>query len=125
VALCLPEPEDAAALLAEERARYGIGHDDLGARVLAAWHFPDHVCALISRHHEPLLPDAPALERSLHAGRLLADHLLCDRPLHSTQCAHLAWLTEGRLGELDLPGVLERISERSAALLDGLVPRRG
>lgn len=123
-ALCLPEAEDAGALVAAERARYGISHDELGARVLAAWHFPEHVCALIGRHHEPLLPDSPALERALHTGRLLADHLLVDRPVNPTWCAEIGWLTQGRIGEFDLPGVLDRMSERAAALLDGLTPRR-
>lgn len=123
-ALCLPEPEDADALIVGERARYGISHDDLGARVLAAWHFPEHVCGLIARHHEPLLPDSPPLERCLHAARLLADQLLVDRAPTVAQSAQLAWLTEGRIGDIDLPGVLERMAERSAALLDGLVPRR-
>lgn len=124
VALCLPEPEDAAVLIADEVGRYGIAHDQLGAKVLAAWHFPEHVCSLIGRHHEPVLPDATPLERSLHAARVLADQLLLDRPPSPAQQGQLAWLTEGRVGDDDLPGVLERMADRSAALLDGLAPRR-
>jgi HD-like signal output (HDOD) protein len=123
-ALCLPETDDALALVADEQTRYGISHDELGSKVLAAWHFPDHVCSLIERHHEALLPDATTLERSLHSARMLADHLLRGEPLTPAKQAQLAWLTEGRIGEDDVPGLVERMSERSAALLDGLVPRR-
>lgn len=122
--LCLPEPVDAPALLVDERERYGIGHDQLGSRVLAAWHFPEHVCTLIGRHHDVVLPDAAPLERCLHSGRVLADLLLADEPPTLAQQAHLAWLTEGRLGDADLAGVLDRTLERSTALLDGLVPKR-
>jgi HD-like signal output (HDOD) protein len=123
-ALCLPESADPRALVAAEEERYGIGHDRLGARVLAAWHFPEHVSDLIGRHHDPVLPDASPLERSLKAARSLADQLLLDRAPTPAQQGQLAWLTEGRIGEGDLPGVLERMADRSAALLDGLVPRR-
>jgi hypothetical protein len=71
-----------------------------------------------------LLPDANVLERSLHAARLLADQLILDRPATTAQQSQLAWLTEGRIGEDDLPGLLDRMAERSAALLEGLAPRR-
>ena len=122
--LCLPEGDDLDDLVRAERDRYGIGHDQLGAKVLTAWHFPDHICALIGRHHQQVLPDAAPLERALHAARLMADHHLQgpgESQLHETQ---LSWLTLGRLGEMDLPPLLERMVERSAALLEGLQPRR-
>jgi len=122
--ICLPELDDPQRLLVAERDRYGIAHDEIGARVLAAWQFPEHVCTLISRHHEPILPDAEPLERSLHAARLLADLLITGAPPSPVSIAVLAQLTEGRLGEGDLPATLDRMRERSAALRDGLLPRR-
>jgi HD-like signal output (HDOD) protein len=122
--LCLPSPDDADQLLQAESGVYGISHDQLGARVLSAWHFPEHVCALIGRHHDTVLPDAAPLERALHTARLLSDLLLLDAPVDQNQLTRLVWLTEGRLSPDDLPGVLERMADRSAALLDGLIPRR-
>lgn len=122
--LCLPEPADTVRMLTQEQERYGISHDQLGARVLAAWHFPQHVCTLIDRHHEVVLPDATPLERSLHSARILTDLLLTEEPPTPSQQGELAWLTEGRLREPDLPAVLERMADRSAALLDGLAPRQ-
>jgi HD-like signal output (HDOD) protein len=125
--VCLPLAADEAASedeLARERDQYGISHDQIGARVLAAWHFPEHVSGLIGRHHEVVLPQAEPLHRALSVARVLAGSLLLEAPLTTVECANLAWLTQGRLVEVDLPGVLERMADRSAALLDGLVPRR-
>ncbi|MDQ1287556.1 MAG: hypothetical protein QG622_1121 [Actinomycetota bacterium] len=121
IALCLPEPLDVGQLLDDEREEYGITHDELGARVLAGWNFPEHLCSLIGRHHEVVLPDATPLERSLRTSRVLADLLLTDATPTAAQQAHLVWLTEGRLGEADLPGVLEHLAEQSAGLLAGLL----
>ena len=122
--ICLPAPDDPEQLLVDERERYGISHDQIGARVLAAWHFPEHVCSLIGRHHEAVLPHADPLDRALCVARVLGQSLLREEPPTPADVALLAWLTEGRLTEADLPGVLERMADRSAALMDGLVPRR-
>jgi HD-like signal output (HDOD) protein len=122
--ICLPLADDPEAAPAAERDRYGISHDQIGSRVLAAWHFPEHICDLIARHHEPALPHSTPLERTLTIARLLSDALLLDGlPSRGLQ-SQLSWLTEGRLRPDDLPGVLERISQRSSSLLDGLVHRR-
>ncbi|HEX2805124.1 MAG TPA: HDOD domain-containing protein, partial [Kineosporiaceae bacterium] len=123
-AMCLPEGDGIEELLRIERERYGVTHDQLGARVLSAWHFPAHICALIARHHEQVLPDATPLERALHAGRLMADHQLSGHELTMMQESQLSWLTEGRLTDVELPALLERMVDRSTALLDGLQPRR-
>jgi len=121
---CLPQTDDPEQLLTAERDRYGISHDQIGSRVLAAWHFPEHVCDLIGRHHDEAMPHTDPLDRALAVSRALADCLLREEPPPPAQAAHLAWLTEGRLTEADLADVLERMADRSAALLDGLVPRR-
>lgn len=122
--VCLPLVDDALPLLEAERDRYGIAHDQVGARVLAAWHFPERVCALIGRHHEPTLPHAAPLELSLSIARTITDCLLTGTAAGAGPAGQLAWLTEGRLGEQDLVGLLERVTDRSSALLDGLMPRR-
>jgi len=122
--VCLPQPVDAEAELADERHRYGVAHDELGARVLTAWHFPEHLCALIGRHHEAALPHAAPLDRALALARILADGLLLSELPGPSVLAQLSWLTEGRLGEPDVAGIVERIGDRSVALLDGLAPRR-
>ena len=135
-ALCLPEADGGEELLRAERERYGVTHDQLGAQVLSAWHVPERICSLIARHHEQLLPQAPPLARALHAARLMADHHLrshlpenserhADQQelsvVHATQ---LSWLSEGRMGEDEVPALLERMVERSGALLEGLQSRR-
>jgi HD-like signal output (HDOD) protein len=122
--VCLPLVDDAQPALNDERDRYGISHDQVGARVLSAWHFPEHVCELIGRHHEPTLPHAAPLELSLAVARLMTDCLLVQGQPGAASSAQLAWLTEGRLGARDLPALLERVADRSTALLDGMVPRR-
>jgi HD-like signal output (HDOD) protein len=123
-ALCLPEGDQIEELLRVERERYGVTHDQLGARVLSAWHFPAHICALIARHHEQVLPDSAPLERALHASRLMTDHQLSGGELSVLHGSQLSWLTDGRLGEAELKALLERMVDRSSALLDGLQPRR-
>jgi HD-like signal output (HDOD) protein len=148
VVLCLPAPPDPDLLAGQEQDRYGITHQQMGARVLAAWHFPDHVATLIARHHEVLLPDAPALERTLHGARalthqlltdqlradplradplstdaLLADPLLAD-PRGAAPEADVAWITQGLVTPPDVEALLERVASRAQTLLEGLQPRR-
>ncbi len=120
--VCLPEPADAAALAAVELEQYGITHDHAAARVLSSWHLPDKLTELVARHHELPLPDASPLERSLRAGRVIADAVL--RGGAGEDCAaQLAWLTEGALAGVDLAMRLELVSSRADALLEGLQPR--
>jgi HD-like signal output (HDOD) protein len=118
--VCLPEPEDTKALLTREREQHGMAHDELGARVLAAWHVPERVCVLVGRHHEPLLPEADALERTLCVARLLADRALRGKETTATSDRMLTWLTEGRLTPADTPDLLHRVEQRAQALLQGL-----
>jgi len=122
--ICLPQPDEIEPMLLEERDQYGISHEQVGARVLAAWHFPEHLCSLIGRHHDAVLPHADPLDRALSVARVLSESLILEEPPGPADLGHLAWLTEGRLADNDLPGILERMADRSAALLDGLVPHR-
>jgi HD-like signal output (HDOD) protein len=119
-ALCLPEILSPTDLATAELAAYGITHEHAGARVLGSWHVPETVCQLIARHHEPVLPDAPPLERTLHTARALTDRLLRGEAATLGTDAHIAWLTEGRLTPDDLEPLIARIAERSQGLLDGL-----
>lgn len=118
--LCLPAPVDGNALEQRELALYGIGHAAAGAEVLSAWHFPERLCALVATHHEVPLPDADPLTRTLHAARTLADVALSEHADQARAESTLQRLTEGRLSPGQLPPLLERVTEQSAALLDGL-----
>jgi HD-like signal output (HDOD) protein len=122
--LCLPEAEDLAELRREETERYGITHEQAGARVLAAWHFPEHVCRLIARHHEQLLPDAAPLERALYAARVVTDRLLTGEERHQQACSRLIWCTQGRLTQPEIEGLMDRVRARAETLQEGLAPRR-
>lgn len=120
--LCLPEPQDPGELAAAETEGYGISHDELGARMLAKWHFPDRISGLIARHHQPLLPGASPLERALRTARLLTHQLLVGETVPA-DAEVVVQATEARILPEELSPLLEQISERSEALLDGLQPR--
>jgi HD-like signal output (HDOD) protein len=75
-ALCLPFPADSALLAEQEIERYGYGHAEVGAQVLAGWNFPPAFCALIADHHDALPPDASPMARVLQATRSCADMIL-------------------------------------------------
>lgn len=121
--LCLPLSVDADALVQEELDVHGISHETLAAKILSTWHVPGRVCAVIGRHHQPLLPDAPPLERTLHVARLLTDLALSQDDAGESADADIAWLSQGRIVQPDVPALLVRIRERAEALLDGLQPR--
>lgn len=54
-----------AALLARERACFGVDHATLGARLLERWRFEPSVVALVAHHHDPdrLDPELARLAR--------------------------------------------------------------
>ncbi|HVE25859.1 MAG TPA: HDOD domain-containing protein [Sporichthya sp.] len=117
-ALCLPFPEDPAALAAQERDRYGYGHAAVGAQVLAQWNFPTTMCALIANHHDVLAPDASPLARVLDAARTCADILLTeegDGPAPEVDPAVLGFAVPDAA-----PSPLEQIREKAAALQSSL-----
>ncbi len=134
--VCLPDPRDPAAFLAAEDERYGLTHDAAAAQVLAAWHVPTRLCVLIGRHHEPLLPDAGALERALHLARWVSDHLLRvdleqggagsggeargGPPEQPLAAGDVAWMSDGRLSATDVEPLLELVRVRAEGLLEGL-----
>jgi HD-like signal output (HDOD) protein len=120
--LCLPEPESPSELVHLEQQLYGIDHQEAGARVLTAWRLPEALCQLIARHHEPLLPDAPPLERSLHTARALADRILCAGETDLATDHVIAWISDGRLTSSDLGPLLVRLQEKADSLVRGLRP---
>lgn len=75
-ALCLPFPSDPGEQAEQEIERYGYGHAEVGARVLAGWNFPPALCFLIAHHHDALPLDASPLARVLQATRSCADMIL-------------------------------------------------
>lgn len=121
--VCLPEPEDLADLAGTEIARYGITHEDLGARMLAKWQFPERISELIARHHHALPVGASPLERDLRTARLITHQLLVGETSPADEAA-VVHASDGRILPPDLSLQLDRIRERSGALLDGLQPRR-
>ncbi len=121
VSVCVPEDIPPEQRLGEERDRFAITHDELGALALTQWHFPSRIHEVIGRHHLPMTPDAQPLEHALHIARSLAAEAM------SPECTSdlgYAWLSGGRLGEEQGRALLQRVIERSAALLEGLRPER-
>jgi HD-like signal output (HDOD) protein len=41
------------AIVAKERRRWGVGHDDLGGILLRRWRLPEMLAGLVERHHDP------------------------------------------------------------------------
>ncbi len=120
VALCLPESGDAQAALQLEQERHGASHDVLAAEVLTAWHFPVHLCDVIREHHQPALPDASPLRRTLQIARSLAETVLLQDQSPAASGVDYAWLSEGRLTPAEVPALLARMDERSRVLADAL-----
>ena len=118
--LCLPGSDDPTALLEHEQAEHGASHDVLGAAVLEAWHFPGHVCDVIREHHDPALPDASALRRTLQIARSLAETVLTEELDVPSVPVDYAWLSEGRLNSGEIPSLRLRMVERSKGLHDAL-----
>jgi HD-like signal output (HDOD) protein len=120
VTVCLPAGDDVEDLLTRERVRNGFAHDELGADVLATWHFPARIYQVIGCHHLPATPDAPVLDRTVYIARSLADTVL--RQEAAPADGH-AWLSEGVIGQVAAESIMERMQTRSVALLEGLRPR--
>jgi len=136
--LCLPLPADYADVARAEDDLYGIGHDQAGAQLLESWQFPQHITTLIARHHEPLLPDASPLERTLHVARTLTHRLLTEDSSTdpdgdgdgrtggddgvNAKAPSIAWLTQGRLSDEDTHPLLSRLRESTPHLLESLQP---
>jgi HD-like signal output (HDOD) protein len=121
-ALCLPDPVDDADLARQEIEIYGIGHAEAGARTLTAWKFPEQLCSLIARHHEPVLPDASPLERVLPTARALTQRALTDQPHDDDRDSDhtLARLSHGQLTTSVIDALITQIHDRAAALHDAL-----
>ena len=122
VTVCLPMRHDGDALLTAERQAFGVGHDEIGAEVLAGWHVPIQICTLVERHHRAAMPDAPVLERVLQISRTLADAILREESDLSRAVDTCAWLSGGVLGPMVAESVAERMQVRAQALLEGLRP---
>lgn len=114
--ICLPVSDDLDDVLGAEQRTYGVTHDLLAAQRLASWHFPQQVCDIIARHHGEVLPDSSPLERTLQVARALAEAALGA----TAADPGYAWLTEGRITAPDVPGLVDRVTERADALLAGL-----
>lgn len=122
ISVCLPSRHDSDAVLSAEREAFGLGHDEIGAEVLAGWHVPPRLCTLVERHHRAAMPDAPALERVLQIARTLADSILREESDLSRAVDTCAWLSGGILGPMVAESVAERMRSRADALLEGLRP---
>jgi HD-like signal output (HDOD) protein len=119
-ALCLPEPENEDEFNRREIAIYGIGHAEAGAKMLASWRFPEHLCALVASHHDTPLPDATPLARALRAARVVTDLCLADNPNRTRALGTLLRLSEGELTESRIDGLAEKVRLQSEALMIGL-----
>ena len=118
--LCLPLPLNEEEFNRNEIERYGIGHAEAGAQVLASWRFPEHLCYLIASHHDAPLPDAPPLTRALQGARVLTDLTLGGSQDRARSLSTLLRLSEGELTETRVDGLVDKVREQSEALVAGL-----
>ena len=64
---------DPVARMEEEARRFELTHEEAGARVLAAWHFPDEVLEVLRDHHRIPVRTTGRLVKVVRAGEALGD----------------------------------------------------
>jgi HD-like signal output (HDOD) protein len=116
----LPPEPDYSALVVGERDLLGCDHAEAGARLAAAWSFPDDLVSAIGGHHRPAPPGTIA-------SVVLAADLLASRSGHhggapavSDQQVELAVATAG----LD-PQAVSELSEQALSDLEGMLSLLG
>ena len=62
---------DCAARAVAERERFGASHDEIGARLLAAWRLPQPIVSAVRWHHEPAQVDERLVDL-VHVADLVA-----------------------------------------------------
>jgi len=67
----LIDGEGISFLEAEQRI-LGVGHDEIGARVLEKWEFPDEVISAVRKHHSPVDEEDTALDNIVRLSDSLA-----------------------------------------------------
>jgi HD-like signal output (HDOD) protein len=119
-ALCAPPPVDEEGFNRSEIALYGIGHAEAGARLLESWRFPEHLCALVSGHHDVPLPDAVPLARTLLAARITAGLCIDEGADQVRAETTLLRLSDGELTQPRVSALVDKVRQQSEALLAGL-----
>lgn len=106
-----------AALIAAERARFGIDHAELGARLIDGWRLQSHLADAVRFHHElpAQMVDAPHLVRIIHVASA-AGTALAAGPEPAREAARELF---GLTPEL-LSGLLARVREQTAGLAEAL-----
>lgn len=87
------------SLLETETALLGVQHAEVGARLLARWHFPNHLVAAVRYHHNPQAAgEVQRLAAFVYLGNLVAHFM-------GYGYGHLTFALRGRGEALDILGL--------------------
>ena len=104
---------DGRELAAAEVETFGIGHDAVTARVLAAWRFPEALVDAVAVHHSDE-PGAAPFARTVWTGDILA------RLVEQPDDASLRSLVSSIVSDDELDETIETTGERAAEIMASL-----
>jgi len=119
-AIASADGDDGALLAAAERIRFGMGHDDAAAHVLAAWRFPPAFIDAIAGHHAEGPPTSP-LSAATRAGDVVASAVDIESPIDSDdQRIDVSELCGHEVTPQEWATLLDTTRERTAEIIASL-----
>lgn len=97
-----------------EQEVFGVTHDDVAERLIAAWTLPPELAMPMRHHHQPAMAPAEHRGRCMLAGQaeLLAQVLRCDEKRSALGAARAGLRREAGMSEADVDGMLAVLSGR-------------
>jgi putative nucleotidyltransferase with HDIG domain len=105
---------DTASLCDHESQTYGVGHDNVAAKLLSSWRFPIAIVDAIANHHAPVETNAP-LVHAVSAADAVATALAAPASDDVERLAELCGLSGEQIEQ-----VLEQTRDRASGLAASL-----
>lgn len=112
-----PHPDDIAGL---EKAWCGWNHAEVGARVFAAWHFPEDLVTAIEHQHRAPDGSTPELTTTIRVA-----HEVAARACGFDARDDLRRLTRGRVGEPESESIVDYVAVQADALRTAILGAEG
>jgi putative nucleotidyltransferase with HDIG domain len=110
-----------SSLTDAEQAVFGMGHEEVTARVLEAWRFPSEFVEAIAAHHGSPADAGTPLAKALVAGEALA-LLLEDAPRHEQLALHADALLAANIEEEQVEALLAQVRTEAEQIVPNLQP---